>query len=108
MSASMVYLTAGSRDEALAIGRQLVAERLAASVNVFDSIHSVYHWQGKVEESDEAVLVAKTRSELVEPLMARAAELHSYDCPGIVSWPIVAGHPPYLDWITSETTEPAG
>jgi len=40
--------------------------------------------------------------------MARAAELHSYDCPGIVSWPIVAGHPPYLDWITSETTEPAG
>lgn len=103
MSASFLYITAPNRDDALRIGRTLVEERLVACVNVLDGMRSVYRWQGKVEEAQEAVLIAKTRSELVEQVTARVQELHTYDCPCVVSWNLEAGNPAYLDWIRDET-----
>ncbi|MEX0718169.1 MAG: divalent-cation tolerance protein CutA [Planctomycetaceae bacterium] len=103
MSASFVYITAGSREAAIALGRTLVEERLAACVNLFDGMTSVYRWQGKIEEAREVVLVAKTRTELVEPLTRRIVELHDYECPCVAAWPITAGNPDYLRWIAEET-----
>jgi periplasmic divalent cation tolerance protein len=103
MAVSFCYVTAGSRDEALAIGRTVVEERLAACANVLDGMISVYWWQGSLEQADEAVLILKTRAELVEPLTARIRELHSYECPCVVALPIAAGNPDYLDWIAGET-----
>ncbi|MCK6453461.1 MAG: divalent-cation tolerance protein CutA [Alphaproteobacteria bacterium] len=101
-----VYITAPSREEALKIGRALVAERLAASANVLPGARSIYWWQGKMEEADEAVLVAKTRAALAGRLVARVKALHSYDCPGIVILPILEGNPDYLAWLYSETSRP--
>ncbi len=99
----LVYITAPSRDEALRIARALVGERLAASANVLPGARSVYWWQGRMEEADEAVLVAKTRAALAERLIARVKELHSYACPGIVTLPILEGNPDYLAWLDNET-----
>jgi uncharacterized protein involved in tolerance to divalent cations len=73
MSAFFCYVTAGSRAEALAIARAVVAERLAASANVLDGAISIYWWRGALEEASEAVLVLKTRTELVERLTAPSA-----------------------------------
>lgn len=98
------YVTAGSRDEALRIGRALVEERLAACANVHAGVGSIYWWQGRLEEAEEAVVVLKTRAELVPALTARVRQLHSYDCPCVVALPIEAGNPDYLDWIAAETT----
>lgn len=101
-SAVIAYVTASSREEALAIGRAIVKERLAACANVLDGMTSVYHWQGAIEESAEAVLILKTRPDLAEPLIERVKELHSYDCPCVIVWPITAGNPAYLQWIATE------
>lgn len=103
MAVSFCYVTAGSREEALAIGRTLVEERLAACANVLGGMTSIYWWQGAVEQASEAVLILKTRTELVERLTARVTEIHSYECPCVVALPIEAGNPPYLDWIAGET-----
>ena len=103
MTASWCYITAGSRVEALAIARTVVEERLAASANVLDGATSIYWWRGALEQASEAVLILKTRTELVERLSARILELHSYECPCVVALPIVAGNPQYLDWIAAET-----
>jgi periplasmic divalent cation tolerance protein len=103
MAVSFCYVTAGSRDEALAIGRTVVQERLAACANVLDGMASIYWWQGALEEAGEAVLILKTRTELVERLTGRIRELHSYECPCVVALPIAAGSPHYLDWIARET-----
>ena len=97
--ASFVYMTASSKTEALTIGRTLVAERLAACVNVLDGMTSVYWWNGKIEEASEAVLVAKTTDDLVDRLIERVKALHSYKCPCVVSWPIEKGNEAYLEWI---------
>jgi periplasmic divalent cation tolerance protein len=106
MNACICYVTAGSREEALAIGRALVEERLAACANLLDGMTSVYWWHGKLEQAREAVLIAKTRTELVPALSARVKQLHSYDCPCVVALPIADGNPDYLAWIVSETRAP--
>ncbi|MBI4804174.1 MAG: divalent-cation tolerance protein CutA [Desulfovibrio sp.] len=103
MAAVFVYVTAKDRTEALAIGRTLVEERLVACVNVLDNVRSLYWWEGKVQEEDEALFVAKTRSELMEKVVARVKELHSYQVPCVVALPVAAGNPDFLDWITAET-----
>jgi periplasmic divalent cation tolerance protein len=103
MTGSLCYVTAGSRGEAIAIGRTLVEERLAASANVLDNATSIYWWRGALQQAGEAVLILKTRTDLVERVIARVRELHSYECPCVVALPIAAGNPQYLDWIAAET-----
>src|SRR5713101_247335 len=107
MSAAVVYITAKDREQALSIGRTLVAERLVACVNVLDGMTSVYWWNGQTCEEREAVLLAKTRRELVSAVIERVPQLHSYECPCVVSWEVAQGHEPYLRWI-EEQTKPAG
>ncbi len=104
MSATLLYLTAASRDDALRIARALVQERLIACANVIDAASSVYWWQGKVEETREAVLIAKTDARNVEQITARVLELHSYENPAVVAVPIVGGNRDYLTWVESEST----
>ena len=101
--ACFIYITASDKTEALAVGRTLVGERLAACVNVLDGMTSVYWWNGKIEEASEAVLVAKTADGLVDRLIERVKKLHSYECPCVVSWSIEKGSEEYLQWIADET-----
>jgi periplasmic divalent cation tolerance protein len=103
MTSTMIYVTTSSREEALRIGRVVVADRLAACANVLPGITSVYKWQGEVREDVETALILKTRSDLVERLTARVKELHSYDCPCVVALPITDGNPDFLQWIAEET-----
>lgn len=106
MSYSLIYITAADAREASALGRALVEARLAACANVLPAITPIYWWQGKVEEGSESALIAKTRDDLVERVVAFVKERHSYDCPCVVALPIVAGNPAFLDWIGSETRAP--
>jgi periplasmic divalent cation tolerance protein len=103
MDVISVYITAGSAEEAAHIGRTLVEERLAACANLIPGVRSVYRWQGRVEEAEEVVVIAKTRAALFDRLARRARTLHSYECPCILALPIAAGSPDYLAWIAAET-----
>lgn len=103
MSAYVVYVMASSRDEALTIGRTVVGERLAACANVLGGIRSIYWWEGSVVGDDEALLILKSRELLLADLIARIRALHSYEIPCITAWPIRAGNPDYLAWISATT-----
>ncbi len=99
---SMVYITCGSRDEATAIARAIVGERLAACANILDAMRSVYWWEGKVTEDEETVLIFKTSAEKVRALTERVVALHSYDLPCVVEIPLGGGgNAAYLDWIAA-------
>ncbi len=100
-----VYITTETPEEAARIGRVLVEERLAACVNIFNDMLSIYWWQGKVEEANEAVLIAKTHVERLSALTDRVKALHSYDCPCVVSLALNEGegNDDYLSWIGRET-----
>ena|SRR5258708_14629107 len=98
----LIYITAKDESEARAIGRALVEERLAACANVLPGIASCYWWQGAIAEDREALLVAKTRADLVPELTARVKALHSYSLPCVVALPIVGGSAEYLAWLAGE------
>lgn len=99
----LVYMTAETPEEAKAIGRGLVETRLAACANVLTGMVPIFWWEGEVQEGSEAVLIAKTRRDLVEPLTAFVRRHHSYDCPCVVALPIESGNQAFLSWIEAET-----
>lgn len=100
----MIYVTAPNRDEALAIAKAVVGERLAACANVLEGVSSIYWWEGTLQEDSESVLILKTRRELVAKLTARIKALHSYDCPCVVALKIKDGNTDYLNWIIGQTS----
>ena len=103
MSVSLVYITASSEEEARAVGSALVEQKLAACVNILPNMTSLYWWEGKVEQGAELVLVAKTRTDLVDRLTREVGRVHSYDVPCVVAVPIQGGNPDFLNWIYDET-----
>ncbi len=100
---AVVYMTAGSIGEATAIGRALVEERLVACVNILEGMKSIYRWEGQIEEAQECVIIAKTRRDLVAACKERILELHGYECPCVVSWPLSEGNPAFLEWVVQQT-----
>ena len=78
----LVLTTLPSRDAAQAIARTLVEERMAACVQLVDGLLSIYRWEGRIDESAECQLVAKTTPAAAPALIARLRTLHPYDVPG--------------------------
>lgn len=105
MTACMIYITAGTPEEARKLAEMLVEERLAACVNILDGATSVYRWNGAIEADSETILIAKTTQSKRVPAMKRVKEVHSYDTPCIVSYDVADGDKDYLDWIGSEVEQ---
>ena len=97
-----VYAIFADVQEACRIGGAVVEERLAACANVLGPCHSIYRWQGKVEAASETAAIFKARADKADALVARIAELHSYDVPAITVWPIDKALPAYADWVNEE------
>ena len=97
-----VYAIFADEQEARRIGGIAVEERLAACVNIFGPCHSIYRWQGKVEAAAEAAAIFKARAAKADALVARIAELHSYDVPAIAVWPVDKTLPAYALWVNAE------
>jgi periplasmic divalent cation tolerance protein len=100
---SVVMVTVGNSEEALTIARTLVEEQLVACVNIVSGIRSIYRWKGAICDEQEQLLIMKTRSELFPALQDRIRKLHSYEVPEIISFPIAAGLPDYLNWVVENT-----
>ncbi|MCF8146628.1 MAG: divalent-cation tolerance protein CutA [Deltaproteobacteria bacterium] len=103
MKANLIYITAGSMDEARGIAKALVSNRLAACANIIDNMNSLYWWNGEIQEEREVILIAKTVESLVPEVIDKVKSMHSYECPCIVSLPIIEGNPAFLEWIEKET-----
>ena len=102
MTIAIVFAVFADVDEALRIGRTVVEERLAACINILAPCTSIYRWEGKVEQSDEAPAILKTTVDRADALIARLAELHSYEVPAIVAWSADHALPAYAEWLESE------
>jgi len=103
MKANLIYITVGSMDEARTIAKELVSNRLAACANIIENMNSLYWWNGEVQDDREVILIAKTVESLVPELIDTVKSMHSYECPCIVSLPIIDGNPAFLEWIAKET-----
>ncbi len=105
MDIRVVYITCANIEEAKKIGREIVEKRFAACANIIDKIDSFYWWEGKLQEDKEALIIAKTRSSLVNELIKKVKDIHSYECPCIVTLPVLEGNTDFLEWIIEETKD---
>lgn len=98
----VVLVTAASQEQAWELAGHLVAESLAACVNVFP-VESIYRWQGEIHEDTEWQLVIKTDLAQCDRLIDRITALHSYEVPEVIALPIVQGSEAYLNWMVEQT-----
>jgi len=99
MTVVTVYAVFANAVEAEKIGRAMIEERRAACVNIFAPCRSIYRWEEVIETVGEVPALFKTTLDQVDALIARVAELHSYDTPAIVTWPIGKLLAAYGDWV---------
>jgi periplasmic divalent cation tolerance protein len=98
-----VYITTKEKWQAKHIARVLLEEHLIACANVTEHLCSLYWWEGKIQDEGEALLIAKTKTNLMPQIIQKVKGLHEYACPCIVCHPILEGNQEYLDWIEKET-----
>lgn len=89
--------------DAVAMAKQLIEARLAACVNILGTCTSIYHWQGKIESTEETPLLIKTTEDAYPILEKTIRELHPYELPEIVHVPVTGGLPAYLQWVAAQT-----
>lgn len=96
------------RGAAQKLAQELVAQRLAACVNVLAECASVYRWKGAVENATEVPVLIKTRAARYAEVEAAIRRLHPYELPEVLAVPVVRGSKEYLDWVAGETAASIG
>ena len=95
----VVFITAGSAEEAQRISKILLERKKAACVNIIDKVNSHFWWEGKLDSAQENLLIAKTKDSLLSDIINLVKEAHGYSVPEIIALPIVGGNQDYLEWI---------
>jgi periplasmic divalent cation tolerance protein len=97
----LVLCTCPDKEIATTIAENIVAQHLAACINIIPGIKSIYHWQGNVESAEESLMLIKTHQQKLSSLQNTITTMHPYEVPEIISLDISNGLPKYLQWISS-------
>ncbi len=97
----LVFSTMSSLEEAQRIARILVEECLVACVNILPAVHSIYSWQGVVQQELEVMMLLKSSATKLQALEQRLLELHSYEVPEFVVVGIDQMSDSYRLWMNS-------
>jgi len=103
MKPLLVLTNLPDRAAAETLADALVAERVAACVNILAPCRSVYRWKDSVQHEDEHPVLIKTTDERYAALEAAIRRHHPYEVPEVIALTIERGLPAYLDWIAAET-----
>ncbi|MFP7723122.1 divalent-cation tolerance protein CutA [Lysobacter sp. A3-1-A15] len=103
MSVVIVHCACPDAATADRLARALVDERLAACASVLPGMRSTYRWQGRVEQADEVLLLAKTTDACLQACTDRLQAMHPYELPEVIAVEAAGGLLPYLAWVADET-----
>lgn len=98
-----IYTTFASKDDAEEVGGALVQQRLAACVNIFAGMVSIYEWEGAPERTPEVAMLVKTRRGVLAEAIAQLRARHPYELPAILVIPTEGGSAEYSAWIAQMT-----
>ncbi|HVJ03843.1 MAG TPA: divalent-cation tolerance protein CutA [Sphingomonas sp.] len=99
---ALLYTTLPARADAERVAETVLAERLAACVNILAPSSAIYRWEGAIERGEEVPALFKTTVELAERLRERIEALHPYDLPVVEIWPVAATNAVWR-WVSTET-----
>lgn len=103
MGVKILYSTFPSVVSAEAATRRLVEARLAACGNILPALVSIYEWQGKLERSEEVILLLKTTAEKASALMEALRQEHPYEVPAILLLPVEEAGTAFAAWVVEQT-----
>ncbi|MCU7959047.1 MAG: divalent-cation tolerance protein CutA [gamma proteobacterium symbiont of Bathyaustriella thionipta] len=95
----LAFCSAPDITSAERIAENLVEQRIAACVSNIPSVSSVYQWQGKIEHSQEVLMLIKLPASSYTRLQQAILALHPYETPEIIAVDIKTGLPGYLQWV---------
>lgn len=95
----VVFCTTPSAEISNQIANECIKKKIAACCNIIPGIRSIYEWEGKVEKSEEQLLMIKSTEDNFKALENTINEIHPYDVPEIISVKINNGNESYLKWI---------
>jgi periplasmic divalent cation tolerance protein len=97
--ACTILTTCGSEETALTIAAALVDQAYAACVNIVPSIKSYYYFKGETHLDEEVMLIIKTTQAMFPQVSEVITDLHTYEVPEILMFPVESGSEPFLQWI---------
>ena len=99
MDTVVIFVTCANKKEAESIAKALVKNKLAACVNILDTVKSFFWWEAKIDQADEILLIIKSKKTRLSRIIKLVKSMHSYQVPEIIALPIAGGYKPYLRWI---------
>ena len=105
MGLGLALTTEANAERAQQLAEALLERQLVACVSI-TPIQSFYRWEGALQRSHEVQLLMKTSPQHLEALHAAVSELHSYDTPEWLCWPVTAA-PAYGAWAVAELSSDA-
>ena len=101
----LITTTVDNENAARHIARSLVAQHLAACVQMLPDMRSCYRWQGKVEEASEFLIQIKTAPTRAGEVMQWLARHHPYALAEIVRLDASASDA-YAAWVAGSVSDP--
>lgn len=95
----VVLTTAPNIEEAETLAQKIIAEKLAACVQILPQMKSFYFWEGAIRSDSEYLLLIKTLPEKFDDLEKFIGANHSYETPEIVALAAEKVSAAYLDWM---------
>ncbi|MFZ1107325.1 MAG: divalent-cation tolerance protein CutA [Rhodomicrobium sp.] len=99
----VIYTTFPAEKDARKVGGELVEQKLAACVNIFPGMVSIYRWQDAIESGSETVMLVKTRKELESQVLEALAAKHPYAVPALIVFEPRRVAASYLEWLCNQT-----
>ncbi|PPJ24205.1 divalent-cation tolerance protein CutA [Nocardia nova] len=101
-----VTSTTPTEDDARAIAKAVVGERLAAGAEITGPAVSVFWHLGELGEGQEWRVTFRTAAATRDRLAARIAELHPWDSPEVTATPVEWCLNTYAEWVERTTGAP--
>lgn len=99
---TLVFTTVDTESAAQALAQRVISQHLAACVHI-ECIHSLYRWQGALQNTPEFRLMAKTTPQRAGEVHNTWKAAHPYEVPAIWSVQAQVLDPAYARWLAEES-----
>lgn len=96
---SVLLINSPNEQVARDIGRAIMEQQMAASINILPRTSTLYYWKGEVQDATEFVMLVKTKTSKIQKVIDYVRSIHPYGNPDVVSLSVGAASTSYTRWV---------
>ena len=105
MKINIINTTTDSTLTAQNIAKYLLKNALSPCIQIIQNINSIYKWKGKINNSNEYLLIIKTLPKHLDECKKCILEHHNYDIPEIIVTESEILTDMYRDWFNKNSIQ---